>query len=46
MDIGQLLSVIALALGCLALGMRIGRLLTLWEEQTKHRDDECDQRRD
>ena len=45
MDTGQLLQVIAIAIGSLALGMRIGRLLTLWEEKTKNRDYESDESR-
>lgn len=45
MDTGQLLQVIAIAIGSLALGMRIGRLLTLWEEKTKNRDYESDKGR-
>ena len=44
-DTGQLLQVIAIAIGSLALGMRIGRLLTLWEEKTKNRDYESDEGR-
>ena len=43
MDAGTVLSAIALALASFALGMRIGRVLTLWEEKSKNCDYQSDE---
>lgn len=45
MDTGQLLSIAAIALASFSLGMRVGRLLTLGEKESKNRDYESDEGR-
>lgn len=44
-DTGQLLSIAAIALASFSLGMRVGRLLTLGEKESKNRDYESDEGR-
>lgn len=46
MDIRQILCLALVVLTSVSAGMQLGRLLTLWQKETKDRDHNCNQRED